>query len=116
MDQKLKYGGAALGGVLVTLIAGGIAFAAHGDRGLGPFGNADADNNGEITRTEWVAAANKRFDSIDTNKDGKLIVGEIPPAPEPRHHGRRHGPPGPEAEDDAPPPPPAEAPAGNSAQ
>ena len=120
MNNKLKLGGAALAGVLVTLVAGGIAMASAG-HGMGPIGNADLDNNGEITRAEWVQKATQGFDAMDNNKDGKLVVGEIP-AP-PRHHGGRHGGPhggpggpgpdrdGPDAWDDQAPPPPAAAPA-----
>lgn len=105
MNHKLQLVGATLAGVLVTVAAGGIAFASM-DKGLGHFARADANGDGTITRAEWVAAATARFDRLDTNHDGKLIVGEIPPAPSPRH-GRHHGPrgfDGPDGpEDDAPP-------------
>ncbi|MEP9357185.1 hypothetical protein [Sphingomonas sp. KR3-1] len=113
MNHKLQLVGATLAGVLVTVAAGGIAVASMGgDRGMGPFARADANGDGVITRAEWIAAANARFDKFDANKDGKLIVGEIPPPP--RHHGRHHGPrfDGPEdGPDDAAPAPAASAPA-----
>ena len=131
MNDKLKLAGAALGGVIATLAAGGIAMASM-DHAMGPIGNADLDNNGEITRAEWVQKATQGFDAMDVNKDGKLVVGEIP-AP-PRHHGGRHGgphggpggpggwdrggpdgPDGPEGVDDQAPPPPAAAPANATA-
>lgn len=98
MNNNLKLGGAALGGVLATLLAGGIAMASI-HHPMGPIGDADLDNNGEITRAEWVQQANKAFDELDTNKDGKIVVGEIPAPP---HPGRGHGPhhPGPGMDDD----------------
>ncbi|MDG2532501.1 hypothetical protein P6144_02485 [Sphingomonas sp. HITSZ_GF] len=109
MNHKLQLVGATLAGVLVTVAAGGIAFASMGRGPMGPFARADANGDGTITRAEWVAAANARFDRFDTNKDGKLIVGEIPPAP-PRGHGRHHGPRGFDApEEDAAPVQPGNA-------
>ncbi|MES2444310.1 MAG: hypothetical protein V4574_15895 [Pseudomonadota bacterium] len=96
MNQKLKLGAAALGGIVATLAAGGIAFASMG-HGLGPIGNADLDDNGEVTRTEWVQKAGEAFDRLDANKDGKLVVGEIPPPP---HHGHGRPHPGPDFHDD----------------
>lgn len=105
MNHKLQLVAATLAGVLVTVAAGGIAAASMGasmGRGpMGPFARADANGDGVITRAEWVAAANARFDKFDTNKDGKLIVGEIPPAP-PRGHGRHHGPHGFDGPEDGP--------------
>jgi hypothetical protein len=80
MNHKLQLVGATLAGVLVTVAAGGIAVASMGRGPMGPFAHADANGDGTITRAEWVAAANARFDQFDANKDGKLIVGEIPPA------------------------------------
>lgn len=115
MNHKLQLVAATLAGVLVTVAAGGIAMAGMGRGPMGPFARADANGDGVVTRAEWVAAANARFDKFDTNKDGKLVIGEIPPAPS-REHGRRHGPhgfDGPDGpEDDAPPAAaPAQAPA-----
>lgn len=88
MNQFLKLGIAALAGIAATLAVGSVA-RSHMDKGLGHFAGADADGNGEITRAEWVNAANASFDKLDTNKDGKLIVGEIPR--EPRGGPGRHG-------------------------
>lgn len=115
MNQNLKLGAAALGGVVATLAAGGIAFAAIGP-GMGPIGHADLNNDGQITRAEWLQKAGEGFDRLDANKDGKLVVGEVPPPPP--HHGRHH--PGPDFDDDwgpdaAPAAVPATAPANASA-
>lgn len=132
MNEKFKLAAAALAGIVATVAAGSIAVASMG-HGMGPIGNADLDNNGEITRAEWVQKAGQGFDAMDVNKDGKLVVGEIPA---PRHHGGRHGgprggpggpggwdrggpdgPDGPDGWDDqAPPPPAATAPATAPAQ
>jgi hypothetical protein len=117
MNQNLKYGAAALGGVVAALAAGGIAFAAMG-HGMGPIGNADLNNDGNITRAEWLQKAGEGFDRLDANKDGKLVVGEVPPPPP--HHGHGHHP-GPDFDDDWGPDaapamaPPAAAPANAAA-
>jgi hypothetical protein len=105
MNHKLQLVGATLAGVLVTVAAGGIAMASMGRGPMGPFARADANGDGVVTRAEWIAAANARFDRLDTNKDGKLVIGEIPPAPPPGH-GRHHGPrfDGPEDGPDSSPP------------
>ena len=117
MNQKLKLAAAALAGMVATVAAGGIAFASM-DHGLGHLRGVDANNDGQITRAEWLATAGSRFDVIDSNKDGKLVVGEIPAAPhgERHHHGDPgHGRPGPDEDaldrDDAggPPAPAASA-------
>ena len=117
MTEKWKFAAAALGGVVATLAAGGIAFASMG-HGRGPIGNADLNNDGQITRAEWLQKAGAHFDALDANKDGKLVVGEIPPPP--RHHGhhgpRGEGPDGPDGPEswDGPPPSPSLAPPGNA--
>ena len=77
MNQKWKLAGAALAGVVATLAAGGVAVASM-SHGLGPMGRADANNDGQITRAEWVQAATARFDRLDANKDGKLVGEELP--------------------------------------
>ena len=99
MNHKLQLVAATLAGVLVTVAAGGIAVASMGHGPMPPFARADTNGDGVITRAEWIAAANARFDRLDTNKDGKLIVGEIPPPHRGRHHGPRFDGP------DGPPPP-----------
>lgn len=93
MNPNLKLAAAALAGIVATL---GVTTVVHRsmDKGIGHFANADADNNGEITAAEWSAAATARFQALDTNKDGKIVVGEIP-RPGPRGHRRGgHGPDG----------------------
>jgi hypothetical protein len=114
MTEKWKFATAALGGAVATLAAGGIAFASM-RHGMGPIGNADLNHDGQITRAEWLQSANAHFDALDANKDGKLVVGEIPPPP--RHHGH-HGPRGDGPDDpeswDGPPPSPSLAPPGNA--
>ena len=102
MNQKLKLAAAALAGIVATVAAGSIAVASM-DKSLGHFRGADADSNGEITKAEWLKAAGTSFDAIDANKDGKLVVGEIPPERRrgPGHHGHH----GPRSDDDFGPPP-----------
>lgn len=94
MNQKLKLAGAALAGILATVAAGGVAVASM-DNGLGRVGRADANNDGQITRAEWVQAANARFDRLDANKDGKLVGDELPKhgprGPHRGHHGPHDG-------------------------
>lgn len=85
MNQRLKLTGAALAGIIATLAAGGIAFASI-DYRPGPFRDADANHDGQITRAEWMASATTRFDRLDTNKDGKLVPDELP---KPHSHGHR---------------------------
>ena len=91
MDGRLKLVAAAVAGVIATLGVGGVALAAR-DHGLGPLGHVDANNDGKVTRAEWLAAAGARFAQIDRNGDGTLIVGELPPPPPPGHgpRGRHH--------------------------
>lgn len=115
MNTNLKLAAAALAGVVATL---GVTSAVHHgmDKGIGHFANADTDGNGEITRAEWGAAANASFDRLDTNKDSKIVVGEIP-RPGPRGHHGHHGPEGGPGDDwglDEQAPAPAAAPAGNA--
>ncbi|RYY23823.1 MAG: hypothetical protein EOP62_18795 [Sphingomonadales bacterium] len=104
MNQYFKYAGVALVAVIATL---GVSKAVHVsmDKGIGHFGNADANNDGEITTAEWTAAATTRFQSLDTNKDGKLVVGEIPRGGE-RGGRHRRGPGGPDEDWGQPAPPP----------
>ncbi|NIJ18746.1 hypothetical protein FHS95_000415 [Sphingomonas naasensis] len=112
MHPRLKLAGAALAGILATVAVGGIAVASM-DNGLGHLGRADANGDGQITRAEWVAAANTRFERLDADKDGKLTAAEMP-----RHHGRgdrhrgHHGPRGGGSDGDGagpPAPPPGNA-------
>jgi hypothetical protein len=87
MNVRWKYLGVAAVSVVATLTAGGIAVASM-HRGIGPFGNADLNNDGMITQAEWAQAATTRFQQLDANKDGKLAIGEVPRG----RHGPGHGP------------------------
>ncbi|WP_395334235.1 hypothetical protein [Novosphingobium sp. BL-8H] len=81
-----------------------------GGRGPGDmYGMADADGNRSITKAEFMAAAMKRFDAMDTNHDGQVTKEERQAAHQKMRGGRR-GPP-----EGAPPPPPP-APAATPAQ
>lgn len=87
MNVKWKFVGVAAVSVVATLVAGGVAMASM-HKGIGPFGNADLNNDGMITQAEWTQAGTARFQQLDVNKDGKLAIGEVPREP----HGPRHGP------------------------
>lgn len=104
MNERLKLGLAALGGVALTLVGGGIAATFHHmNRGpLGPLAEMDTNKDGVITKAEWLAGADTMFQQFDTNKDGKLVWSELPRG---HHHGHHEGP-GPGG-DGPPPPPPA---------
>ena len=56
-----------------------------------------ADGAQTMTREDALAAADRRFDRMDANKDGKITADEMRPAPPP-----------PPADGAAPPPPPAD--------
>jgi hypothetical protein len=43
----------------------------------GVFEQADANNDGVVTKEEFIAAETKYFDSVDTDHDGKLSKDEI---------------------------------------
>ena len=119
MNANLKYAAVALASVVATL---GVTTVVHHsmDKGIGHFANADADNNGEITTAEWTAAGNAEFKKLDTNSDGKIVVGEIPRGPGPGPGGHRrghHGPDGGPGDDwgpDEQPPVVAPAPPSNA--
>lgn len=114
MKQIFKFAAAALGGVVVTVVAGGIAFASM-DHGLGRLGPVDLNRDGVVTQAEWNQAATAHFQLLDTNKDGKLVVGELPPPHHGRHGGHGFGPGRDDAGPAAPPAAPAPAPVGNVA-
>jgi hypothetical protein len=117
MKTKYPFIASFVAGFVVAAAALFLFHAATGTPGLGRgAAAADLDHNGEITRAEWTKVANQRFDALDKNKDGKIVIGEIPPGPGPdgpgpggfRHHGPRDG--GPDGWDrNAPPPPPPAA-------
>ncbi|HJQ57360.1 MAG TPA: hypothetical protein VJ890_10660 [Vineibacter sp.] len=48
----------------------------QGRRG-GMFQRLDTDKDGAVSRVEWMAADDTRFDRLDANKDGKLAFGEF---------------------------------------
>lgn len=70
------------GFIALVLVSGmtvgaGAAFAKPGF-GLGPsFGDLDADGNGEVTRQEIEAMAERRFTEADTDGDGALTLDEM---------------------------------------
>ena len=70
---------------------------------------ADANNDGVITREEFLAAAAQRFDRLDTDHNGTLTgaekMADRGDRRGPGRHGMRH-----DMRGDAPPPPPAAAP------
>jgi hypothetical protein len=47
-----------------------------------PVASADADFDGRITLQEFQAAADRRFDQLDKNKDGYLTLDTLPQTPE----------------------------------
>lgn len=52
----------------------------------------DSDGNGEVSRDEFLAAPEARFDKLDTNHDGRLDQGEIDAARKAmRDRGERFG-------------------------
>lgn len=53
----------------------------HGMMSAGIFRFADTDENGQISREEATAAANKLFDRLDRNKDGVISIDDMPDRP-----------------------------------
>lgn len=104
MKTMWKIAGAAVGGAVATMAAGGIAFASM-QGGMGPMGRADANGDGKVTRAEFVGAAEARFVRLDANGDGALVAAEMPRRKGGRGHGRRGD------RDMAPPAPVAPVPA-----
>ncbi len=51
------------------------------------FAHMDADDSGEVTRSEYTAAGDKMFERLDENGDGSLSMGEL----ERRRHGGGNG-------------------------
>jgi hypothetical protein len=58
----------------------------HGLEGAGRFGllnipepvaDADTDLDYFVTQQEWIAAAARRFDLLDANRDGRLTLAEL---------------------------------------
>ncbi|WP_326524356.1 EF-hand domain-containing protein [Sphingomonas sp.] len=74
----------------------------------------DANNDGRVTRAEFIARAEAAFARMDANKDGALTRDEARAGKGPRHGGKRGpgargGPFEPVAGRDMPPPPPGGA-------
>lgn len=64
------------------------AKGAHsGERGAAHFAKADADHDGAISQSEFIAGADRRFARIDTNGDGVITQDEMKAA----HHHGKHG-------------------------
>lgn len=62
-----------------------------GPGGPGARGPRDADNDGFVSRDEFVAPMARMFERLDSNHDGKLSPAELADAPLPPH-GPHHGP------------------------
>jgi hypothetical protein len=54
--------------------------------GGGHFNRIDSNNDGKITKTEWLTHHTELFDKIDSDKDGSLSSSEV----EQNRPGRRH--------------------------
>jgi len=70
--------------LLASTLLGGAAIAAQSNdaaqtppaRGQWAQRQGDADGDGVVTRSEFLAQAAKRFDTMDANKDGKVTADE----------------------------------------
>lgn len=75
MFKTLIYGVAAL-----SLVVSVAAFAdddhEHPEKGHHMFKRLDENNDGVVTRSEFVAHMEKRFDRMDANSDGKVTEEE----------------------------------------
>ena len=54
-----------------------VVMPGHEHARKGVFEKADADNDGTVTKDEWIAAETEYFESVDANHDGKLSHDEI---------------------------------------
>lgn len=62
------------------------------ERGEQRFQRHDANNDGAISRDEFLSGPNERFAELDANHDGQLSADERPQRPDGEHHeGGRHG-------------------------
>lgn len=63
----------------------------HGERGGGGFGlaRADANEDGNITRDEFLARPIEHFDRLDANDDGVISAAERPQRPTPEQRAER---------------------------
>lgn len=53
-----------------------------------PIRGADADLSFSVSRAEWRAAADRRFDLLDVDKDGALTLAELPRTPAQSREGK----------------------------
>ena len=70
--------------ITYALIFGGLAAAPafaehheHGDKKSDQVRMADTNNDGEVSKAEFVQHAGQKFDKMDTNGDGNLDAAEI---------------------------------------
>lgn len=90
MGRKSRIAAYVLGGVSLTALVGGLAFAAvpglsdgrfgggHGDRGFFSFlKDMDVDADGSVTRVEIAAFNAQRAAEIDADKDGQVTLAEL---------------------------------------
>ena len=49
----------------------------HGPRGMEKMLNADTDGDGMLSKAEFMAVHEKRFDEMDSNHDGKVSKDEM---------------------------------------
>jgi hypothetical protein len=54
-----------------------VVMPGHEHAHKGVFEQADANNDGIVTKDEFIAAETRYFDSVDTDHDGKLSKDEI---------------------------------------
>lgn len=64
--------------MLAVLLAGGGADAQARRDPAAAFDQADANKDGAISRSEYVAARSSRFDQLDRNKDGAVSTADFP--------------------------------------
>lgn len=80
-----------LGVALCLLCACGVARTADHQqlsRMLDQIGDADANQDGRISRQEWTALRSARFERADRNRDGQLSADDVPAMMRGRGRGR----------------------------
>lgn len=63
----------------------------HRGEGMRQLASADANNDGNITREEFLARPNEMFQRLDANNDGVISTAERPQRPERDDRGERRG-------------------------